>query len=530
MSDSQQRALVSPDFSPALSAVPPLVSSAKSTCSSPPSSSNNSPSPLSGMLGDSSVADGDDPPRLDLPAPLSGTLRYPSGYALSYAHEHQLAFPAKELKSALASFVPSPDAFEDLKYRRRPGTKATSQTVPAPLYFRQAAAQHSPALLPSSPPPRSHFSPRTSPNRPPSLSNVSSFALPPPATENAGPSLPPSPALSPIDSTNRRSSWAPSSGATTMARRYSKDAAADLLLSPRIHALRAAESTSSIVEDNCEQDANHSAFAHYLFSHLGESNEDVDDTSVSLGPRGRSSDHPPLSIEAKRSVSADSVLPIRTPSLGKARRGRFFFARGSAAGTDSNAEDELDDEVTPMQKPKKPVLEPGHFIGATTDSPLSSAAPSTSALSSLSSSPSSPPIASRGRSSTRRPSDSFPSSPTEQPTPDPRGRSKLRGLGAVKRSQSPHREESETRSESGRGREPSQHSRERGKTVVEGAIGERSRTRGSRRRESREPLADVAEKDEEWGRGRDRSRNRSTSLLRRGRGREMVISGAGYGH
>ncbi|KAL8278457.1 hypothetical protein RQP46_009147 [Phenoliferia psychrophenolica] len=284
------------------------------------------------MLAELAIAG--EPPRLDLPAPATkfafaaarSMPHLPTGgrdgqaltFALSYAHE--LAYPTKELKSE----PPQPALDLNLTYRRR--APAPSQTVPAPLYFRQAAAHHSPALLPSSPP-RLAFSPRVSPARPPSLSgvNISAFALPP---SRDGPSLPASPVQteSPRPRTQvRRSSWTSS-------------AAADLLMSPRIRAIRAEDPSSILLEeqaDNAAEETTQSSFARYLFAHAtgatAPAPEDVDpEANNDEDARGRSHKTPLAAPVPQRSVSADS-LPIRTPSIGTARPKRFLFSRGESA-------------------------------------------------------------------------------------------------------------------------------------------------------------------------------------------------------
>ncbi|KAM0747537.1 hypothetical protein T439DRAFT_383166 [Meredithblackwellia eburnea MCA 4105] len=614
--------LVSPDFSPALSAVPPLVPSvAKSVSSTPPSSVNNSPSPLQGIIDVSA-----EPPQLDLPAPAAKFFAPTSlpilpsakdaaalSYALSYAHE--MSYPGKELADDPETATAQQQA-TDLTYRRGRQTRAPSQTVPAPLYFRrQAAAHQSPALLPSSPPKTTAatttvlgFSPKVSPARPPSISsaNVSAFALPP---RRSSPTLPPfelsQPAV-PSTTTNttttvperRRASWTPST---------------DVLISPRIRALRhpideesAIDEDDEVIDevppshvhqfdneedvDDNEEQGGHSAFAQYLFSHAttGTSTPDTgaeaDDESPRPSPapresgtgaarsRGRApnavvgatpnSSSTSSFLLSQRSLSADSTLRNKSAvGAGAGRPTRFFFSRGR---TDSNptTDVEVDPEdepgsshhhqqrrrrrsnfaleptspsSSPSSSPPRPtttaatvenkssssrrlVLQPGRLIQATFSSTPSSVNPSP-----MPTPPSSPPTSSRGRSTARRaivaPCSPAGSPTVEHPTPDPRGRSKLRGMGAVKRSMSPAGARDPSKSMS-RGRR-SDVSHERGRS---------SRGR-SVRRESDE---DIEEEEEEEVRGRERggrgSRERSRSMLRRGRGREVAISGAGYGH
>lgn len=455
------------------------------------------------MLADLAVQG--EPPRLELPAPagkfaygvasslplMSAGARDAAALNFALAYAHDLAYPAKALAGA----------FEDLKYRRKPG-KAPSQIVPAPLYFRQAAAQHSPALLPSSPP-RPSFSPRISVARRPSISgvNISAFALPPSRTTTSRPT---SPELEerPRPNGARRASWNAPPG--------------DLLLSPRIRALRT-DGDAPIVEDpreGSETVTPQSAFAQYLFSHASTTTptpreREIDASEAEGRERGRgwAQEIPQAggASLAQRSVSADST-PTRTPSsVGTARPPRFLFSRGAAANVDP------DDEVTPLvlspvpvARPK-PRLIPGDLIMATISTPTSPAP----------SAPSSPPTANRGRSHTRRPPSPSPTDLDAAPLVDPRGRSKLRGLGAVKRSLSPVRDPSASAS---RGRH-SDVSHERGrKESSSRARSERSETKGRgrpERREDDEELVELAEDSEDEGRGR---RERSRSVLRRGRG------------
>ncbi|KAI5476238.1 hypothetical protein MNV49_007938 [Pseudohyphozyma bogoriensis] len=400
-------AAASPEYSPILCGVPGLVHSAKSTCSSPPSSSSNSPSPPSGMMADLSV--GDEPPALDLPASVHklhhfGAASLPLGalptainFALSYGQDYSRE---NEIKSASLG---STDGFEDLQFRRKPGKPA--HQVPAPLYFRHTASHNSPALTPSSPA-LSTLSPLFGVARPPSLANVSTFALPP---SEAPPSAPAPDSAMPAQ--NRRSSWAHPS----QPRRSNVMDSPDVLLSPRIRALRAADGDAGIIEETDASAAapeTESAFANYLFSHLDSSAVDEPIPQVDAhGPRGRQAAGPITSVEAmQRSVSADSVAsqPPRAPSLGPGRPSRFLFSRGNAASAASTQ----DENIAP--------LIPGHLIGATSGSFSSSAAASP-----MSTSPSSPPTG-RGRSSTRQTATS--SSSFEPASVDPRGRSKLRGL------------------------------------------------------------------------------------------------------
>lgn len=507
-SDSLERPYLSPDFSPS---VPPLVSSTRGSVSStPPSSVRSSPSPRNALIADLGV--GEEPPQLDLPslankfdyggASLPIGLRYPSRLGF----QQDGAFPSREAKSS--SFGDS--AFEplDLTYRRRPGMG--KDHIPAPLYYRQTARVHSsPALGPSSPP-RATYSPLVFPQRPPSVSSVHAIApfdLPPAVTC----------APLPVPRDCGRPGCAGMNSLAAMAPRLFKrppaGSSADLLLSPRIRALRGVDSPD-IVEEEEEQhhaatEQGHSAFACYLFSQLSETDKaakagNVTEEESAYG-RGRQAQSSAM-VDEKRSMSADSSFPSRASSFRSTTK--LFPSRGRPplARLDSN------DGVETVQSLAMP--RPGHLISATLASPSSSAAPSP-----IPSPPSSPPTVShRGRPGMRRLSSgpTFVSVPVE-PLPssiDPRGRSKLRGIGAIQRDYSPTRDSSESAS---RGRE-SNASNERGR-ISSGSRATAERD-GSRRRSS---VREVEE--EERGRGR-----RDKSLLRRGRGYEVAISGAAYGH
>lgn len=507
-SDSLERPYLSPDFSPS---VPPLVSSTRGSVSStPPSSVRSSPSPRNALMADLGV--GEEPPPLDLPslaikfdyggASLPIGLRYPSRLGF----QQDGTFPSREPKSS--SF--GDNAFEplDLTYRRRPGMG--KDHIPAPLYYRQTARVHSsPALGPSSPP-RATYSPLLFPHRAPSINSVHTIApfdLPPAVTS--------APAALPSTNDCGRPGC---TGTTQMAPRMFKRApavassAADLLLSPRIRALRGVDSPE-VVEEKEEGHAateqQHSAFACYLFSQLSETskraNKDTKEEEGGDYGRGRSSQSSAM-VDEKRSMSADSSFPSRPSSL---RPARLFLSRGRPplARLDSN------DEVETIKSLALPT--PGHLISATTASPSSSIAPSP-----IPSPPASPPTVShRGRPGLRRLSSAANFVPVESvpSSIDPRGRSKLRGIGAIQRDYSPARDTSESAS---RGRE-SNPSNDRGRI----ASGSRARGERMERDGSRRSTRDAGSDEEERGRGR-----RDKSLLRRGRGYEIAISGAAYGH
>ena len=340
-------------------------------------------------------------------------------------------------------------------------------------------------------------------------------------------------------------------------------------------------------DDGSDSDSSgddHSAFACYLFSHL------ADPAAKSKDQRGRPSE-PTDSEEMKRSRSVDGVTANRQtvgssnsttpfPST-PARPTRTLFSRGPAAQIRSepaidrltplkaedlpspsvveNEQDETEDQSATLTLPSqlrgrrrddtirasalpstlttrnRPSLLPGHFIAATTDSPSSSVAASP-----FPSPPATPPTARRGRSSSSRRRSDDEQDSTDRgrrhasvarnnvaETPDPRGRSKLRGDGAVHRSFSPsaNLEEEEERRSSSRSR--STHpSRSRGRGG--GREEETPRVRG---RTKERTVVEESGADEDRGRGRGRfSESRSQSRLRRGRGREVVYSGGAYGH
>ncbi|GAA5830290.1 hypothetical protein JCM11251_001294 [Rhodosporidiobolus azoricus] len=596
-----ERSEASPDLSPSLSAVPPLVPSAKSVCSTPPSSATNSPSPTSGL-----VSGLDDPPALDLPPPKHAFgyggqslpnvgMRFPSTWTISYQPD--------PLASPLVTPSEVPVA-KDISFRRK--ANRPQSAVPSPLYFRQkAAAVHSsPAFGPTSP-----AASRLVPLHPVvdysgahvheddiavlDLHDKQDEAILPPIVPTPAhcgrPGCVGVPARPRIDTSvagvtshgGRRQSW---QGSGFRALTPIEGPPEDVLMSPRIRALRTGRSLSDenkpvAASLQSEADDAHSAFACYLFSHL----------SAKPAPeRGRSASIDQGVPDVPRSLSVDAAMKTRTAlpphahgavtaSASPARTVRpirgMMGGRGPAAtplhrsdpalqpltpalpdegepsspssSSGRGRSDRNHDRDAPLRPPidrrgrsERMKLVPGHFISATTDSPSTSASP-------FPSPPPSPPTAGRGRSSTRRLSNS--ASMMEGITldavasPDPRGRSKLRGLGAVKRSMSPSaRKESLSRS-------PSQsRSRSRSRTQTRG--GSRtsySRGRGGperapspRRGRTRERTVqeEVDEDDgddemEERGRGRQRgSRSRSKSALARGRGREVVYSMGAYGH
>ncbi|BGO97682.1 hypothetical protein RTBOTA2_001594 [Rhodotorula toruloides] len=585
-----ERSEVSPDDSPFLSAVPPLVSSGKSQCSTPPSSANNSPLVVNTVLDDLA-----DPPSLDLPPPkhrfeygaaqsLPAGMRYPATWTINYQ--------ADPLVSPMVVPTEIAPIAKDLSYRRKPGKPHSA--VPSPLYFRQkAAAVHSsPAFDPTSPnsnrlygfPPATDFS-----GAHVHEDDIATLALPDQHDPSAVPPFLPTPAhcgrpgcvgvpKRPRVEHQPKSSRRLSGPASPALRGLAPlDTSDDVLLSPRIRALRsghhspmeqkesspfAAESTSLAsgeTPSSTGADDDHSAFACYLFSHLSSA-------APPERERGRSGSIDHQAPDMQRSLSVDALRAARntvSSSAGLAspappvrpRRG-MLGGRGPAAvnmrsepvlpqqalSATTTPEDESlpssvssriefghdrDATVRPAysraRDSDRMKLTPGHFISATTETP--------SGVSPFPSPPNSPPTAGRGRSLARRASDVAASSP------DPRGRSKLRGVGALHRSKSPSaRKQSRSKS---RMTERSS-SRERGR--VGGILRESRGSRGTSdasstqrgRGRAREEVREVDEDEEdERGRGRSQvrdSRSRSRSLLRRGRGREVVISMAAYGH
>ena len=277
--------------------------------------------------------------------------------------------------------------------------------------------------------------------------------------------------------------------------------ASDLLMSPRIRALRGSTEIVGIVEEEedipeINESATHSAFACYLFSHL--TTGEPSDEEIASGTRGRTVQQVGVPTDGSRSASVDSTFVGRGTSTVTARSRASRLVYGGRG---------VPEKLVPTPEIEPVTLTPGLFIAATDDSPSPS---------SFATSPSSPPtFADRGRASARR---NEPSSLAN--SFDPRGRSKLRGPGAVERDLSPVRDSSESAS---RGRSEEGNSRERGRQPS------RSRARETAEERCRPvgaaAIAEETEDEEERGR-----QVRSRSRLRRGRGREVIISGAAYGH
>lgn len=423
-----------------------------------------------------------------------------------------MTYPAKELKSASAGLVSGFDTL-DLKYRRKP-----TPSVPAPLYFRQSAAAVQPASPITGPlSPRPRFSPRFSPARVPTTST--SFAVPsllslPPAVASAPSYLSDfdkcgrpgcagsNPTSARIPGDHRAASPLAPSAVAAIKHDLRRGPTSDLLMSPRIRALRGSSDIVGIVEE--EEDipeindaATHSAFACYLFSHL--TTGEPSDEEIASGTRGRTVQQVGVPTDGSRSASVDSTFVGRGTSTvaAKSRASRFVYGGRGAP-----------EKLVPTPEAESLTLTPGRFIAATDDSPSPSP---------FGTSPSSPPtLSDRGRASARR---NLPTEPSSLANSfDPRGRSKLRGPGAVERDLSPVRDSSESASRSRSSQED--NSRERGRQPSRSRVREEERCRpvGS---------AAIEEEEEEEERGRQ---VRSRSRLRRGRGREVIISGAAYGH
>ncbi|GAA5989212.1 hypothetical protein JCM10908_001210 [Rhodotorula pacifica] len=607
-----ERSEASPDDSPFLSAIPPLISSAKSTCSTPPSSAANSPVHIN-----NGGLDLGEPPALDLPPPKHGIeyggqslphgLRFPSTWTINYQPD-LLSSPLVQSNDVQQA--------KDLRYRRKPGKPQS--VVPSPLYFRQkAAARHgSPGFGATS-----VFNPSMSGL--PASTDVSgahiheddiasldlpgqrhadsvSHLLPKPAhCGRAGcVGVPKRPKLEQQRSSGRRVSGSMSPALRGLAPLDTSD---DLLLSPRIRSLRLNHSPSdprevsplaSPADGNASapKEDEHSAFACYLFSHLSTEAPPEEE-------RGRTSMVNHAAPELLRSRSVDTVLAARhavhttansaspapaasrprgmmggrnaavnmrsEPAIETATRGRRRSPSPAAVPTADKDDTslftangaELDRDATvraPNQRGRdrhRMQLTPGHFISATSETP--------SGVSPFRSPPPSPPTAGRGRSVTRRMSDAEPVASV-----DPRGRSKMRGAGAVQRSQSPSarknslspsRSRSQSRSRS-KTRSPSRgrvNGLRDARTSREssGTSGRRGRTReragdvspvaplanGFTRAANAVPAANDSDEEEaggsygereERGRGRSRqvdSRSRSRSKYRRSNGREIVF-------
>lgn len=534
--------------------MPALVPSAKSVCSTPPSSANNSPSPR-GISEDV----GEDPPPFNLPAPVKyvyGGHSLPLGVRFPSPAAHPWGVTYTPDDSALAEKrIAQAKAEQQLVYHRKGRAGKPSQTTPAPLYYRERAAiiHSSPALAPSSPSarratPPTFWSPQLTATKSIPDLDLEDKPLPPTpvkATNCGRPGcvgVPARPHLSDaqhaVDAKNRRKSWT-SAPAGALRPLTSANESGDVLMSPRIRALRLGEAgglggfeplddleLGREAGEEQEDNDRHSAFACYLFSQLADKAAPQEDEMEEM-LRGRSA-VPAKPLEEKRSLSVDAAaLARRNSSSGPAlgRPTRFLFSRGSpAASTTPLVEDEtvssFDPDVTirgPTAASSRPQLTAGHFISATTASGISGISP-------FPSPPPSPPTAGRGRSTTRPAAavvEGFAAVGGE--TLDARGRSHMRS-GTAERSLSRPRESRSRGRQSSRAAEDREERDSRSRRRESNGRESRGReSRGRGRREEVDMPEDVMEEDE-------RGRGRSRSLLRRGAGREIIFSGAGYGH
>ncbi|GAA6012479.1 hypothetical protein JCM11491_004344 [Sporobolomyces phaffii] len=565
--DSRQ-APTSPEFSPYLSPVPPLISSAKSTCSTPPSSATSSPL-------QSNHAELADPPSLDLPPPKDGYtyahslpnngIRLPATWSIHYQPE--------PLVSPLVSAIDSVNPSKDLSYRRK--IDRPHPTVPSPLYFRQkAAAVHSsPALHPISPS-SANRSPFFTPGSQIHDDDITLLSLPQRQSDAAPVSqIVPTPSHcgrpgcvgvpktlrvdTNIDRKPRRKSWQPSPPHPFKPFTPIDNSSSDeVLVSPRIRTLRTGRSASdegpatktkrtSRRGDGSDSDSSgedaHSAFACYLFSHLA-----APSAPSTTEQRGRTTDT--QDEEVKRSRSVDTHVAARqtvgssTPAPFPATPGRptrTLFSRGRAAQVRSEPTVE---RLTPLEtgSPSTPVdasQEDGE--DGTSTFTLPSRLRTRQRDDTIRASALPKNLTTRQRPSllpghsinatTDSPSSSFVNSPIPSPpaTPPTVGRGRSSSSRHFRRSLSPdgHSEEEEERRSSSRSRS-ARTSRSRGRGG--GREEETPRVRG-RTRERVVP--DEYDADEDRGRGRGRqSSSRSKSRSSRGRGREIIVSGGAYGH
>lgn len=527
-----------------------------------------------------------DPPSLDLPPPKHrfeyGGQSLPNGGG-RYAPAWTINYQPDPLASPLVSATDATTvAAKDLPYRRKPGRLHSA--VPSPLYFRQkaAAAHSSPAFNPTSPSARFvglptmadfsgahvHEDDIAALTLPGQCESAELPALVPPPSHCGRPGcvgVPKRPKLETSVSGLKASRRLSGPGSPALRGLAPLDTSDDVLLSPRIRALRTGhhspveprEAPQLSSPDEEEHDP-HSAFACYLFSHLST------DAPVE---RGRSASIDQSGPDMQRSLSVDAAIPSRavansspSASMSPAPRQRraMFGGRGPAAlnartepalrpltptptspvaadedvplsstlrGRDLDRDATIRPSMARGRGSERAKLTPGHYIAATTETP--------SGVSPFPSPPPSPPTAGRGRSLARRQSDAADAAPSA----DSRGRSGTRGHGAVKRSMSPSARKTSPSPSPSRSRSRSRvsHSRSRGRLS---APAERGRGRTRERTVEEDPseheaAADADDEVERRGRGRScarGSRSRSRSQLRRGRGREVVYSMAAYGH
>ncbi|GAA5848442.1 hypothetical protein JCM3766R1_006159 [Sporobolomyces carnicolor] len=567
-----RQAPASPDFSPYLSPVPPLVSSAKSACSTPPSSATNSPL-------HSEHPDLADPPALDLPPPKDGYTYSHSlpANAARLAATWSINYQPEPLASPLIAAIDSVDPTKDLSYRRK--IDRPHPTVPSPLYFRQkAAAVHSsPALHPLSPSgaPRNAFFNSESSGAHIHDDDITLLSLPSRQADAAPTSsIVPTPSHcgrpgcigvpkklrvdTNVDRKPRRKSWQPSpphpfKGFTAV---DSNNSSEEILVSPRIRNLRTGRSASdegpsvtkaSRRDDGSDSDSSgddaHSAFACYLFSHLAE--------PVAAAPsesRGRTTEQHDEETKRSRSVDATvatrqavgSSTPTQIPST-PARPTRTLFSRGPAAQVRS---DPAVERLTPLE-PKRQ----DSSSSAIADSPdgeddqaatltLTSELRGRQRDDTIRASALPKSLTTRQRpnllpghfiqATTDSPSSSFAVSSFQSPpaTPPTAGRGRSSSSRRFRRSLSPEDTPDDQEERSSSRSRSSRVSRSRGRG---GREDETPRIRGRTRERIAAPEFD--EVDEERGRGRGRqSASRSKSRSSRGRGREVVFSGGAYGH
>ncbi|GAA5904872.1 uncharacterized protein JCM6883_004895 [Sporobolomyces salmoneus] len=570
-----RQAPTSPEFSPYLSPVPPLVSSAKSACSTPPSSATNSPL-------HSSHPDLADPPALDLPPPKDGynySHSLPAN-AAKLASTWSINYQPEPLASPLVAAIDSVNPNKDLSYRRK--IDRPHPTVPSPLYFRQkAAAVHSsPALnpiSPSAPLSRNPFS-LDSPGAHIHDDDITLLSLPR-RQADAVPTPPVIPTPSHcgrpgcigvpkklkvdtnLEKKPRRKSWQPSppqpvSGFTPVDNASNEE----VLVSPRIRNLRTGRSASDEGppttktlrrEEGRESDGDssgddaHSAFACYLFSHLADPA-----APASSEPRGRTVESQDEEMKRSRSVDATVVArqsvgsstPVPFPST-PGRPTRTLFRRGPAAQVQSDSAIErltpldsersasasLDNTSSREDEDQSATLTiPSQLRGRQRDDTIRASALPKS-------------LTTRQRPSllpghfiqatTDSPSSSCAVSPFPSPPATPPTVGRNRSSSSRRRSLSPEAdsEDEDRRSRTSSRSRSSRVSRSRGRGSREE---ETPRVRGRTR--ERVVAEEEEEVEEDRGRGRrasSRTQSKSKSRSSRGRGgREVVISGGAYGH
>jgi len=557
-----QKAPTSPEFSPYLSPVPPLISSAKSSCSTPPSSATNSPL-------QSSQSDLADPPGLDLPPPKDG---YGFAHSLpanaaKLASTWSINYQPEPLASPLVAAIDAVNPNKDLSYRRK--IDRPHPTVPSPLYFRQkAAAVHSsPALHPVSPSTatKTPFFSLDSTGAHIHDDDITLLSLPQRQADSQSTStIVPTPSHcgrpgcvgvpkklrvdTNIERKPRRKSWQPSPPhpfkAFTSIESNSNE---EVLVSPRIHTLRTGRSASDEGpsttttkssrrnrQDGSDSDSSgddaHSAFACYLFSHL------ADPAKPSTSEqRGRAAETQDAEMQRSRSVDAataarsavGSSTPVTFPST-PARPTRTLFKRGPAAQVQSEP---VVERLTPLDAEESAVADtpeveeesstftlPSQLRGRQRDDTIrASALPKT--LTTRQQRPNLLP----GhfiQATTDSPSSSLAISPFASPpaTPPTAGRGRSSSSRRFRRSLSPesHSDEEE---ENDRSRSRSRSARVSRSRGGRGGGGRDEETPRVGRTTRGRAVVDEYDADEDRGRGRGRqSSSRSKSRSSRGRG------------